>query len=298
MAPPATKTVRGEVAREDGDRIPDLWTLELLTQGRPVERVPIMPDGGFEVHGVPVGNYEVRITDAHHDFIHRDHISVNEHSNWISVRLPKLPARARPAGETVSIQRLMRPIPSGAQKEFARAEKALAKNEMAESVRHLEKAIGIFPDYMEAHNNLGVRYMRMGEAARAAEAFGRAVELDPSAAMAQTNLALALINLRRFDEAESVARRAVRLDAASAQARYALGISLASRNICTAESLDSLRRAVSAYPRARLTVATVMACRGDRAGAAAEVETYLADRAAPNREGLERWLRQLRSEGR
>jgi Flp pilus assembly protein TadD len=91
----------------------------------------------------------------------------------------------------------------------------------------LRKALEIDPDYMEAHNNLGVRYMALHRFEDAAAEFRGATELDPAAEKAFANLAGALLLLGRDTEAEAAARRAVALDGTSVQGRYVLGRVLA-----------------------------------------------------------------------
>ena len=61
----------------------------------------------------------------------------------------------------------------------------------------LKGILAIFPDYMEARNDLGVQYMQQRAYEQAAAEFQQAVKLDPAAAKPIANLALARIALRR-----------------------------------------------------------------------------------------------------
>jgi tetratricopeptide (TPR) repeat protein len=137
--------------------------------------------------------------------------------------------------------------------------------------------------------------MRVGNYERAAAEFERAAQLDPAAALPPANLALALIALRRYDEAEPVARRAAAADPSQIQTRYALGMLAAVRNQCTPEAVAHLRQAADKYPRARLTVARVLECRGEVSQAAAELRQYLGLPNAEHRQTVQRWLNQLQS---
>jgi Flp pilus assembly protein TadD len=86
----------------------------------------------------------------------------------------------------------------------------------------LRKALAIFPDYMEAHNDLGVLQIQQGAYDQAAAELQEAVKLDPRAVQPITNLALAWIGLHRYADAESAARRAIAADPGFTPARRAL----------------------------------------------------------------------------
>lgn len=202
--------------------------------------------------------------------------------------------KTQPGSDTVSLRELLQPTPSKARKEFARSEKAFGQGQIPDSIQHLRKALEIFPSYFEAHNNLGVRYMGLGDFERAATEFEAAVNLEPAAVVTNTNLALAWIALRRYDEAEPLARRALARDSTFVQARYALGLIAVARNQCTDEALNNLRRAAEKYPKARLGAARLRVCRGEAAQAAAELRAYLEWPGAENRQSIEAWLKQLR----
>ena len=86
------------------------------------------------------------------------------------------------------------------------------------------------PEFMEALNNLGTKYIRMGRPAEAAELFQRATALDPSLPQLHVNLAVALLHLRRPAEAEQEVRKALTGQTdGNPMAKKILGISLAAQ---------------------------------------------------------------------
>ena len=283
--------VRGEVSYEGGGRV-DALSVELLSQGHPIGKAMIPPDGGFEFRDVPGGLYEIRIVNWQGTVVHRDFVAFHDNGPELAIKLPKSEG-ARPASGKVSVQSLLRPVPSKAQKEYVRAEKALAEGEVSGAVEHLQKAIEIFPDYLEAHNNLGTRYMIAGDFQRAMTEFKTAVDLDPKAAVPQSNLALTLVTLQRLDEAEEAAKKALALDSALPQARYALGLAAAGKGRCTVEVLEDLKAAGRVFPRARLAAARVMVCRGEVSKATSELRGYLELPGAQNRPLVESWIAKL-----
>jgi Flp pilus assembly protein TadD len=159
--------------------------------------------------------------------IERQFISVRGHSAGLTFRLaPK--EIARPASGTVTVYSLSHPPPSAARREFLRAEKAAQEGAAEEAIRHLRKALAIYPEFAEAHNDLGVQYMRQRSYAVAEGEFEEAVKLDPQAVRPNTNLAMALYALGHYADAERVARRAVAADPSFPQAQRALNLVLSS----------------------------------------------------------------------
>ncbi len=86
----------------------------------------------------------------------------------------------------------------------------------AEAVDHLRRALELRPDFVVAHNNLGIALRDLGRKDEALEHFRRAVELDPTFAPAQTNLGQTLLDLGQAEEALPHCQEAVRLDPNSA----------------------------------------------------------------------------------
>ncbi len=107
------------------------------------------------------------------------------------------------------------------------------------------------------------------------------------------NLALALATASRFSDAAISARRGLQLDPSSVSARYVLGVSEVTAGRCTGEAERDLRAASDHFPRARLTLARLLECRGEKGEAAAELRSYLESPRAANRPGVEQWIQRL-----
>jgi tetratricopeptide (TPR) repeat protein len=288
---PAARVVRGEITAERPTSLVD-FVVELADRSRPIGRAHVLPDGSFEFHGIADGEYELKLITLYGHVVHREFLSVHEYCGPIALRLPREKGQG-PISGTVSMKALMNPVPAKARKEFSRAEQAFSRGKIEESIRYLDNAIRVHPAYLAAHNNLGARYMRMGNFSRAAEAFQTAVEIDPASALAQTNLALALAALSRYEEAEAAARRAVELDSSAPQASYALGLSLAAQGKCTLEAVEYLKKSSSRFPRAHLASARMQVCRGNLNSAAAHLRAYLEVPGAPHRLDAQKWLDSL-----
>jgi len=264
----------------------------LASAGGLDRRSDVHADGAFEFPDVPSGEYELKVTTLHGGVIHSEYVSLQLLRNHLSVRLRRQ-EQERPASGTVSAARLQHKVPSKARKEFEKGLEAARKNDSAAAIGHFAKATELDPDFMEAHNNLGVQHLKCDGNETALEEFQKAVELDPAALSPHVNLALVLLRMDRPSDAEAAARKAIRLDGSNENARYCLGVALLQQQKSTSEALDNLQRASETIPRARLAIADTLAKRGDVERAKKELRAYLNSGSPPDRRSVETWLAEL-----
>ncbi len=285
-------TVQGEVLREGGGPWGELSVeLHSLTHARPPERIPVMENGAFESRNVEPGEYDVRVFDSRGNLIHEELVRVKETGLWLAVRLP----RREPAStgtSVVSVQRLLHPIPPKAEQEFMRAQDTSRAGDVNKSVQHLEKALRIYADYMEAHNNLGVAHMNLQQFEKAESDFRKAIALDSTCEKCQLNLGLALLAMRFYPDSESEIRKALDLAPGSIATHYALGQVLFAQNKQT-EALESLRKASAQFPSAHLLVAHILLTRGEIPAAMTEFQKYLDSGRPEKRREVQAWLEAL-----
>jgi Flp pilus assembly protein TadD len=287
----ATSVLHGEVSCDCASRYAGL-TVELIggSDALPVARARVAATGEFEVPSVPFGSYHVRVADGAGRLIQEDFVTVAGGRTWLRIRLPD---KDRPASGTVSLAQLRRKIPRAARREFARARETTRAGDIQSSMAHLRKAIEIEPDFMEAHNNLGIRHLELGQHELAAEQFRIAVELDHNAAPAFSNLGVALARLGQLPEAEKAARRAVEMDGTNRKCRLVLGVILAAQERDHTEALVNLRAVEKNYPTARLAIAGILVRQGERGKAAAELRSYLKLSGTRYRPQVEGWLARI-----
>jgi Flp pilus assembly protein TadD len=63
-----------------------------------------------------------------------------------------------------------------------------AANRLSEAIERFREALGVRPDFAEAHNNLGVALAHLSRSAEALEHFRQAVRLQPEFDQARANL--------------------------------------------------------------------------------------------------------------
>jgi tetratricopeptide (TPR) repeat protein len=203
------------------------------------------------------------------------------------------PPRTKPLAETISIHELR--LPGGAVKEFRRSEKAVRSGDFAAAAEHLQRAIQIAPNFVQAHNNLGASYIQLKAYESAVSEFQAAIALDAKIQEAYRNLGLGLFLLHRFPEAELAARQALQLDPQASHARYTLGRILAAEGSSSSEAEDLLRQSAPQYPDARLPLAQVLFNRGASREAVAELDAYLkSPGASPDKkQAVQNWMNRV-----
>lgn len=98
-------------------------------------------------------------------------------------------------------------VPAAAQKEFDKGVAALAeggKSKIAFAVRCFEKAVSLYPKFVEARLKLGTAYMDLGEWDKAEQALIATVEVDPHAFNALFALGEIYLRQEKFAEAEKM----------------------------------------------------------------------------------------------
>jgi Flp pilus assembly protein TadD len=211
----------------------------------------------------------------------------------VRIVLVSFAAAALCGAQTVSVDQLLHRVPAGAMREYRASLQSLNAGDIAESIRHCQKAIEADPENAAAHNDLGVLYLEAGKQENAVTEFRRAIALQPRMASAYLNLAFAQLALGQAGEAEISARRCLTLDSANRRASLLLGWSLAAEYHYTQEALDSLHAAARDYAEAHLAAADVLVHQGAIEAARKEVEAYLGSENTEQRPTAEAWLRFL-----
>ena len=102
----------------------------------------------------------------------------------------------------------------------------LEAKRLPEAETSFRRALELKPDYPDAHNNLGILFMETNRLSESVAACRRALELKPAYADAYTNLGNALKDLGQLDSAVASYRRAIELKPDYADAHNNLGNAL------------------------------------------------------------------------
>jgi Flp pilus assembly protein TadD len=108
-------------------------------------------------------------------------------------------------------------VPEGASKEFDHASEAMGKQDWNNAVTHLNRAVAIYPKYVEAYTNLGAAYQHLGDAMQERQALQKAIDLDGHFAPALMNLGMLSIIEKKYPEAEDLLGRGSAADPTNPQ---------------------------------------------------------------------------------
>jgi len=106
---------------------------------------------------------------------------------------------------------------------FDKGSRLLDKGDAAGSIAYLERAISESPEHYKAYYDLGVARFRLGQLAKAEQAFQKAIDLTGGGfAPPQFGLGAIFCQKREFAQAETILQRAVELESGSAVGKYYL----------------------------------------------------------------------------
>ncbi|MCU1264418.1 MAG: repeat protein [Acidobacteria bacterium] len=141
------------------------------------------------------------------------------------IQLALLPDDSKSADTSPHTTKLVNAsVPLEARKEFEKGELALLRDKkIDEGIIHLEKAIRIYPKFIEAQLRLGTAYMDKHDWDKAEQALKRALDIDPKAVNAHFALGAMYLQQKRFDEAARILLQGLEIENRSWQGHFTLG---------------------------------------------------------------------------
>lgn len=212
----------------------------------------------------------------------------------------QLKSDARKNSGTVNVA--LASIPKRARELYEKALKSAQGGDHQKAIEQLKGAIGAYPQFALALNELGVQNMLLGHAEESASAFRSALELAPDAAVFRLNYGILLLQQKEFAGAEAEFARALKLDDASANAHLYRGralIGLLRYDEAEKELERSLALAGDGARMAYRYLGAIYIERGEQERAVKALETYL--RLAPDAQDapqIREMIRQLRSQSK
>jgi tetratricopeptide (TPR) repeat protein len=185
------------------------------------------------------------------------------------------------AVEGVAVSSTSLNAPKKARDVYESGLRAMRSGRMDTAAKEFEQAIAAYPVYANAWLELGRARQQLGTASMAREAWKKAIELDPKLTRAYVELGLDAGLIHQWKVATQYLDRAVQLDPVDypeawfgdAVAHYYLGeYDDAEKSAREAARLDLQGR----NPRTGYVLGMILAHKGNREGAAAELRRYLA----------------------
>ena len=117
------------------------------------------------------------------------------------------------------------------------------------------------PDYLLAHNRLGMEYDAAGDFESALAEFTEITRLDPNGVLGFANLAVEFCRMHRFPEAQAAGRHALATDPSNEHAHFVLGLALLMGGGSEREARSHLHTASRSIPEATEALAMLDAPR-------------------------------------
>ena len=291
----ARHTLRGRVYLPNGQMVENYvrLTLRLSTQ-EIVRESHTDSSGSFEFKNLSSGDYELVMwgTDDFDTTIEKIELYGNRSYTEVrEIRLRKKEADRweRPKAGVVSLSELDRSIPKSARREYERGIKESINGQREKAMAHFQRAIEIHDHFVQAHNDLGVQYLRLGRWDEARTALTKAISLEPRLVYPYLNLGYVQIQQHQYEDAVLSLNRAVELDTTDWRGHLWLGVGLMeTKNETLAEQELTTALQLSQPPEGSIThlyLANLYIRRGDLARAIDHGQAYLQE--VPNAENAQ-----------
>ncbi|MBS1790534.1 MAG: tetratricopeptide repeat protein [Acidobacteria bacterium] len=198
-----------------------LVTLE-SRRGGIVAQVRTDRTGKFKFSGIGTGQYKVVIRHPGYQEIQREIDLETVTSEYVQFQLvPEKSASAPTAPNSLLVNAA---IPPEAQKEFDQGQTDLKDNKTLQNgIAHLEKAISLYPKFLEAHLLLGTAYITSKQLDKAEHELHKTLEIDPKVIAAYFALGDVYRQKQKYPDAEKVLLDGLKLEPKSPLGHFTLG---------------------------------------------------------------------------
>jgi Flp pilus assembly protein TadD len=295
--------VRGQIFLPNGN--PAQGKIRFLLGGeegqRPQESYSTDSKGGFVIKGLKEGDEYIFVveSDGKSWATTTERVHLLGAQPYVTLRLRPLVNTPLPEKAGISPAELNQKVPPAAMRAYEFAVEQLAAGDLARARKQFERAIELFPDFVDARSELAVVHMRQDALASAEALLRRALEIDPTAVRALLNLGLCLYRQQRSAEALPVLERGIQLKPENPSAHLLYGITLVAAGD-DARAEPALRKAYEQggvqVAKAQLVLSQLYV-RQQKFGLAADaLEIYLRDLPdVPDAESLRATLARLRA---
>lgn len=282
-AVPPDRSISGRLLYERGEYSCERCVVTLLMAGvRPVAVSYADLSGRFSFRNVPKGQYTIHIEIEGFDEVNQavDTSDGIGYDTNVTVMLIRKPVVVVPRGDNVvDVSQLSERFPKKALDSFRKGLDSRKKGNNDQSIKYLEDAVRLAPEFYDAHNELGIAYKHARRVEDAEREFLRAHELNQSNADPLVNLTSLYIDENKPDRAVTTAEEAVKANSRSAPAFFNLGMALYKMaKLDRAEA--ALKKALELAPRmstVRLMLANVYLKLRNRDKLMEQLDSYLAE---------------------
>jgi len=210
-------------------------TVRYAVGSKPVEHVVVRCSGTGGISEQVTnanGRFDFRVTAGHYECSVRvpgyrsesRSLDVLNSGEFLDFRLVE-DGTTKPAGANASTSVVDANVPAKAREEFDKGAAAIAlgkKENLEEGVLHLEKAVAIYPQYLQAQLMLGTSYAELQQFDKAELALKKTLEIDPKAANALFALGEIYLRQKKNEDAEKVLLQGLQIEDRSYMGHLAL----------------------------------------------------------------------------
>jgi len=212
----ATVEIHGQVRFAEGGAPAEqvVVRLESFDGGGSISEVFTDRLGKFQFTGLPPAQYSVRVRQSGYRDVEQSIDMTTTASGLVMLQL----IRDIPLAGTSVTGSINANVPAAAQKEFDKGVAALAaggKDKTTFAVKCFEKAVSIYPKFVEARLKLGTGYMDLGQWDKAEQALLATVDVDPKAFNAFFALSEVYLRESKIGDAEKVLTKGLAIQDAS-----------------------------------------------------------------------------------
>lgn len=258
--------------------------------------------GRFVFSGVGSGVYTIIIDrEEGYESVSREVEIVRSRSTVpetysVSIRLRLAENKKPKTGPPAVVSASNAGVPKPALDHYENASKLARDKDYKGAIKELKLAVSEYPAFVNAHNQMGVLYLRLDEVDRADEAFKAALKINPDAYEPLLNRGISLYRLTKFKDAETTFRKTLKVKPDSAVSYYYLGRTLnkLGRNEDAEKAfLTCLKMSPDDFKEAHRLLAAIYLDRGALPRVVEELEAYLkVVPTAPDAENLRQVIEQ------
>jgi len=292
-----TNTIEGKVIAPNGTQPNAPVRVKLTFNGRPILETFTDLSGRFSFPGIGRGNYQIT---AEGDGINFETTTVSaELSAFGSAPqsftqdIQLRPIAHKPAAQPGVVNAFTQNVPEAAKQALALGVKLAGEGKTDEAIENMTRAVKIFPEYFDAHLELGNIFLKTDQFNAAIAELDRAREVNPNDERTYQSFGLLLMKQRNFAMAVAIFNEAARLNPTNAMNAVMKATALIHQAAITEESAPAnenrsylLGRAEVALGQAAnlsenklkpdtMTMALFYELKGDPEKAATELESYI-----------------------
>jgi Flp pilus assembly protein TadD len=199
--------LRGQIYLPNGSPIQKVTRFTLTTDnGQRTEIHFTDSNGRISVLPAPAKTYSITVESDGETFETTvSNFDSRYAGNQIQINLLPLKAKvpAPPPGE-INVNEVDKKVAPKAKESYNAALTLIQTNQLEQAVAPLKQAISLQKDYFQAHNDLGVLYMKLNKLPEAEEMLRQAIKLNDKVYLPQLNLGVVLNRQNNFKEAADV----------------------------------------------------------------------------------------------